>query len=120
MNLMSPTNSLMNNIAANSVQPTPAVGMGATELCWTDRHAYTITEVSPSGRRITVRRDHAKRTDSRGMSECQHYDYSPNPQGSTRVVTLRSNGRWVTLGESAKGGTAWHLDRRAEYHDYSF
>lgn len=34
-------------------QPTPEVGMGATQLGWTDRHAYTIVEVI-NHRRIVV------------------------------------------------------------------
>lgn len=124
MNLVTPTGSLINNIYANSEYPRPQVGMGATELMYTDRHACTIVEVrcnkAGEPRTIVVQRDCANRTDANGMSESQSYEYTPNPDGAKDVVTLRKNGRWVKQGESAKSGASFAIGARREYHDYSF
>jgi len=38
--------SVSNRIAENVLQPIPEVGMGATKTMWSDRHAYTVLEVS--------------------------------------------------------------------------
>lgn len=94
----------------------PKVGDGATELCWSDRHAYTIVEVR-SERRVVVQADIAKRTDKNGMSECQTYLFEPNPKAPLVVLTLRKDGRWRRVGD--KSG-AFLLGKRMEYHDYSF
>lgn len=118
-NLLKPTNSLFNNIYANSKYPAPEVGMGATELLWTDRRAYTIVEVR-GPKTIVVQQDDAKRADSYGMSDAQSYTYQPNPEGHKYVVTLRNNGRWVKQGETAKNGTAFLIGARKEYFDFSF
>jgi hypothetical protein len=98
-------------------QPKPAVGMGVTYGCWTDRHAGTIIEVSPSGKTIKVQDDIAKRVDNNGMSECQSYEHSPNPNGQIHVFKITNR----------KGRKAWRsgnyvagLGNRRTYHDYSF
>ena len=100
-------------------QPTPEVGMGATELCWTDRHAYTIVEVI-NHRRIVVQRDVAVRVDSKGMSDSQDYRFEQNPNAKKVTYTLRKNGRWIKEGESLKNGTQIRIGERDEYYDYSF
>ena len=63
-------------------QPEPVVGMGATILLWTDRHAATITEVFVLGKYtyVKVRQDTSKRIDKNGMSEDQDYEFTPNPR----------------------------------------
>ena len=101
---------------AKSAEPT--VGMGATEIMYSDRNPFTVIEVI-SPRKIVVQADTATRTDNWGMSECQKYDYSPDPEGRIRTLTLRKNGRWVPVGESGKGTNFLVGDRR-KYHDYSF
>lgn len=91
----------------------PTVGMGATELMWSDRHAYTVIWVSESGKTVRVQSDHAKRVDSNGMSESQRYLFTPNPNGE--IVTLRRGKRgWVSKGRR------FALGYRDEYYDYSF
>jgi hypothetical protein len=116
------TGSLTNLIHARSTngQPDPVVGMGATELHWTDRSPVTIIEVSKSGKSIKVQADNAKRVDDNGMSECQDYEYSTNPDGAIHTYTLRSNGRWVRKGEPMKQGGALRIGIREMYHDYGF
>jgi hypothetical protein len=117
--LTGPTGSLFNNLMANSQQVSPEVGMGATRLSYTDRHAYTVIKVI-NPKMIVVQRDIATRTDKNGMSESQTYEYAADPEGSTDIVTLRKNGRWVVRGESAKQGTSFLIGFRKQYHDYSF
>lgn len=104
---------------ANSSHPTPVVGMGCTLLYYTDRKAATIVEVV-NERKIAIQEDIATRIDSNGMSESQAYTYSPNPEAAKEIYTLRKNGRWVRVGDSAKNGQAIGIGYRKSYHDYSF
>lgn len=116
------TGSMMNHLMDSPSDVTPAVGMGVTELCWTDRRAYTIIEVV-NAKTLRVQKDKATRTDGNGMSDCQSYSYEPDPEGSIATITLRSTKRgprWVAKGYSVKDGNSWKLGIRDEYHDYSF
>lgn len=120
MRLGTETGSVINHVMARGSEVQPVVGMGATVLGWTDRHAGTIVEVSAKG--FTVQRDHARRTDRNGMSEAQEYAYSPNPRGSLyvfkRVTSGRAKGQWREGGKSSGSGVV--LDHRESYHDFSF
>ena len=91
------TGSFYNNLYSNSKQIKPEVGMGATELMWTDRNAYTIIQVL-NDKTIVVQRDDVKRIGPKLMSDSQEYSYTPNTNNNTYVVTLRNNGKWVTRG----------------------
>ena len=115
-----PTGNLVNLIYERSANPAPIVGDGATILSWSDRHAGTIIEVANGGKTITVQEDLVTRMDSNGLSDAQSYDYERNPNGSTTIFTLRKNGRWVTQGESMRGGRGVSLGVRDHYFDYSF
>lgn len=112
----SETGSLVNLVLSASKDETPVVGMGATILCWTDRHAATIVSVSP--KRIGIVQDEAIRTDKNGMSDSQTYDYKPG-NGPVSYYTLRKNGAWVREGESLKGQRI-AIGYRDEHYDYSF
>ena len=48
MNIGTQTNSLVNNLYSRMTvgAPKPVVGMAATKLSWTDRHAATVTKVT--------------------------------------------------------------------------
>jgi len=107
------TGSLINNLLGGPTTIKPEVGMGATILMWTDRHAATITAVSKSGKTIKVRQDLAKRIDKNGMSEMQTYEYSPNPLQPEITFRLTKKG-WRS------NGTSLAIGRRAEYIDFSF
>lgn len=113
------TGSLVNHLMANSRNPAPTVGMGATMLFWTDREACTVVEVSKDGKTVLVQEDTATRTDNNGMSDCQSYAYSPDPNGGKHTYTLRRNGRWVRKGDSMRGA-GLRLGTRDHHHDYSF
>lgn len=96
----------------------PQVGDGATQQVGSDRYPYTVIKIL-SPRRLVVQQDNARRTDSNGMSESQTYEYSPNPNASEVIITLRKNGRWHRLGESIKSGS-FYVGRRSMYQDPSF
>lgn len=98
----------------------PEVGMGATILMYTDRHAATVVMVLKNGTQVIVQEDIATRVDKNGMSDAQAYEYQPNKDGPVHAFSLRRNGRWVKVGESAKNGMTLHLGHRQAYHDYSF
>jgi hypothetical protein len=102
------------------VEVVPVVGMGATAGYGSDSYPYTIIAVSANGKTITVQAD-----DHHPAPGCDHftnqvYTYTPNPNGSTKVYTLRSNGRWVLKGDTMKGGQAIGIGARRYYQDPSF
>jgi hypothetical protein len=129
MKLGTETGSMTNHLYSRAVigQPTPEVGMGATVLCWTDRHAATIVVVYRDGEIITVQEDHAKFTGPPGMSENQTYSYSPNKNGSTYSFRKDKNGTWsqVSLNpDTARWnkvkGPGLRIGEREEYRDPCF
>ena len=54
------------------------VGMGATEMMYSDRRAYTVQKII-SDKRIVVTRDKVTRIDRNGPSEDQKYEYESTP-----------------------------------------
>jgi hypothetical protein len=111
MKLGTETGSVMNHLFTASAQPEPAVGMGATICCWTDRHAATIVKVTRC--QIHVQADVAIRTDKNGASECQQYEYRRDPS-STVIVFRKTKRGW----RSNQGGLL--IGVRRHYYDYSF
>jgi hypothetical protein len=109
-----------NRVMEQGKMPAPVVGMGATELWYSDRKAGTVVEVNAKGTRLVWQEDKATRTDTNGMSDSQAYSYEANPEGTKVVYTLRKNGRWVAQGQGAKNGRSLSLGNRSAYHDYSF
>lgn len=109
---------IINRIMESSRGPEPQVGMGATITHWSDRNAGTVVRVvrtkAGAVKEIHVQGDHAKRIDSNGMSDCQTYEYTPNPEAGVQVFKYlkgkpcRTNGAGLLLGV------------RDAYHDYSF
>jgi len=109
---------LTNRILEGHGSPAPEVGMGVTELMYSDRYAGTIIAVL-SPRRIRVQRDKVTRTDKNGMGDAQEYSYEPDPNGGTQILTLRKNHSWVAEGDSM-GGDRWALGYRDEFFDFGF
>lgn len=128
MRLGRDTGSLVNHVLSAGSPVMPAIGMGATILSWTDRHAGTVvgilTRRDGSLLGVRVQEDTATRVDRNGMSEAQAYDYTPNPEG--HVWTFRRhNGAWRECHANgrvmAKGsGMGLALGRRERYYDFSF
>lgn len=113
--------SLQNMVAAGCRGDRPEVGMGATILGWTDRHAATVVAVSASGTSVEIQRDRALRTDDNGLSESgQTYEFTPDPDAEVITYTLRSNGRWVRRGDEMHKGSVLLIGSRDEYYDFSF
>lgn len=129
MRLGTETGSLTNHLLSRAVigQPEPTVGMGATILSWTDRHAGTIIKVwkERGMRLVEVQEDFAERTDSNGMSECQDYAYTPNPAGLVTTFGFFKTG-WanVYLAETGRyrksGSYGLRIGERDKHHDFSF
>ena len=113
MKLGTETNSLNNWLLSGTKgQPKPEVGMGATILMWTDRHACTIVKVTRT--QVHVQEDKAIRTDNLGMSDFQSYRYERNPEAGVLIFRLRKNGAYKGPGGQLRIG------QRDAYHDYSF
>jgi hypothetical protein len=107
----------MNRIIENNYQSAePEVGMGVTELCYSDRHAYTVIAVDE--KTITVQQDKSVRTDKNGMSDAQSYAYESNPSGRTYTLRKRKkDGHWVA---TPKGNpNVFMIGHRDEYYDFS-
>lgn len=126
--------SILNRLQENSTGVTPVVGMGVTELCYTDRHPYEVIEVKDA-KHIVVREMDYKRTDNCGMSEHQEYEYTSKPDGEIYHLVLR-NGRWrnyvweeiynhddktYTKKLTRKlGCNGWYIGKAERYYDFSF
>jgi len=132
MKLGTQTASITNHILSRSIigQPVSVDGMGVTVLCWTDRHAATIINVTKlASTVIYVREDKATRTDKNGMSESQSYEYRPNPAGWLYTFRQRRDGSWEQVVVNTKtgrlnkvegGGHGLRIGERDEYHDFGF
>ena len=85
---------------------TPAVGDGATYAIGMDRYAYTVIEVSPSGKTIRVQRDRVVRVGGEG--DGSRYIYIPNTDREVETCTLRRSGSYQRAdcsGSSCIGGS---------------
>lgn len=91
----------------------PEVGMGATLLLYTDRHAYTIVRVSDSGKTFWMTRD--KTTLKEGCSPWsgnEDYDYESTTGEGVAV-------RWTPKGWKNSGNKVL-VGVRDEHYDPSF
>ncbi len=107
---------LLNVVKTKQEVATPEVGMGATYLSWTDRHAYTIISVSASGKSFKMQQDTARRVGKIEVSENQKYSFATNLNGQILTVRMTKNG-WRIGGQR---GTKVLVGVREEYYDYSF
>ena len=109
------TGSLINHIKGNTIDCQPEVGMGVTELCWSDRHPFTIIDISKTGKTITIQRDKAIRLDKNGIGENQDYKYERDPNGIVYKARKNKNGFWKII-----NGNRILIGQREEYYDYTF
>lgn len=125
--------SINNRLQENCKGETPVVGMGVTELQYTDRAPYEVIEVI-NEKKIRVRELGFKRIDSNGMSDCQDYEFFSKPDGEVKTLVLR-NGRWRDLLKEERylgddkwevietkklGCNGWYVGRAERYYDFSF
>lgn len=95
---------------------TPEVGMGATELCYSDRHAYEVVKVADD-RHITVRRMKAKCLDYFAGD----WEVTPNPDGIEHELFRTKKGQWrERYGKRKLGCNVFLIGYATEYEDPSF
>lgn len=63
----------------NILPPTIEVGMGATQLMWSDRYPYTVTKIM-SKNKIQVQED------TYTMKADGSYEIKPNPDGEVKIL----------------------------------
>lgn len=109
----------------------PKVGMGVTELLYSDRHSYTIIKVSPSGKTITIQRDKCTLLNRDDLefhvggfcAHCsnqsqQRWWCGPDPDSDDiRIASLRKDGTWRLKGCKTAGQL---IEGRHEFFDYNF
>jgi hypothetical protein len=96
----------------------PTVGMGATQQVGSDRYPYTVVSLDNS-RYVIVQADKATLIEGSTISEHQVYEYTRDPSGTTRILSFRKNGRWVTMGQNMNS-ELWNIGNRNAYRDPSF
>lgn len=96
----------------------PEVGMGATEMCWTDRNPWTVVVVY-SENKCMLQRDKVKAKEGDWQMGHQQWDIEPDPDGVTTIVTRRRNGKWHSVNKPMTS-TGFILGERRHYYDWSF
>lgn len=82
----------------------PKVGIGATELLYTDTVAHVVTRVSTSGKRIWVRRVNVDTVNRTVTNPGEPFPciieegLLDKPFGPEKMLTLCKNGRWMRNG----------------------
>lgn len=108
--------SLQNRLQENCKYPKPKIGMGATELMYSDTKAYEVIAVKDD-RHITVRRLKAKLI---GSYYDQDYEYESDPNGITANLFLTKKGQWRERYYDRSLGNVFALGYAKEYNDPSF
>lgn len=111
--------SLNNRVAESCKQPKPEVGMGVTEMLWSDRYPYEVVDVLDD-RHILVRRLDYKRIDNNGMSESQEYEYTSNENNSIIKLFLTKQNRWREQTGRKLGCNTFVIGYAERYYDFSF
>jgi hypothetical protein len=110
---------IVNTIIDAHQNADPVVGDGVTELCYTDRRAYTIIKII-SNKEIIIQRDKTIRLDPKGMSDCQRYEYSTDKTGETVTLTKRNNNKWYVKTIPMRYSNIFIIGLRNRYHNFSF
>ena len=92
----------------------PKVGMGATHVLFSDRHAYTVIEVI-SSKKVIVQRDNVTYLPYE-LVDRERCLFSHNKNGETVTISRRKNGHW----QEVNGHRRFSVGRRDEYFDPSF
>lgn len=146
MKLGTQTASLVNHLYSRAVigQPEPVVGMGATVLSWTDRHAATIVSVGTQRFKgkdlvaIVVQEDRATVVKGSCHDGSAEYEYAANPDGWRNEFVRGDDGKWFQVGRNIlrydefdkpvfssrlsvkKNGPGLRIGERQEHYDPSF
>ena len=97
-------------------QPDPEVGMGCTEIYWSDREPYEVIEVKDN-RHCSARKMQAKHI---GEAFTNEWDITPDEEG--RIVDLfkTKQCRWVHRFSDGRYGQTFVMGYADKYYDYSF
>lgn len=113
----------------------PMVGDFVTMRGWSELYPFEVIEVSPSGKRVKVRRMRAEALHSpedlgftpggfvghHATQDRQDWRITPDSEGATAIVTLRKNGRWYLQGDSIKSSCKpWDMTRGQYFYDFNF
>ena len=110
-------------------QPKVEVGMGATILAYSDRHAATIVEWDEKSRIAIVQLDKATldNKDGKGIYGSQNYTFERDENGTKYTYRQSKEGYWHEVYKNAKTGRWKKLDGkglrigdRDHYYDPSF
>ena len=103
---------LTNRLMEGKQDIIPEIGMGATELCYSDRNPYTIIEIiNPN--KIIVQEDDAVNVGK--VCYDQDWKITPNPNGQ-KFTLINTKKGWKVL----KGETRFIIGKRDKYYDYEF
>jgi hypothetical protein len=94
----------------------PEIGMGATIMMWSDRHACTIVQITHNNKRIVIQRDTVVKVADPNHPDQFQYEYQANPEGEILYASKRKDGRYRLMGSK----TRVCLGVRDEYYDLSF
>lgn len=124
--------SINNRLEACCKMPVPEIGMGVTELLWSDREPYEVIKVI-NEKKILIRSLGYERTDKNGICESQEYRFFSKPDGYVKTLVLRNgkwrdlkkemvneNGKLVTIDTRKLGCSEWLIGRAEKYFDLSF
>jgi len=134
MNIGTQTSSLVNHLYSRMTvgAPAPVVGMAATTLSWTDRHAATVTEVTELTSKIWAYEIRVVEDKALVIAGSTHdgsatFAFVPNPRGYANIYRMdRKTGKWVggyinqDTGKFKKGKGGLILGKRNHYVDPSF
>jgi hypothetical protein len=103
MNIGTQTGSLVNHMYSRMTigAPAPEVGMGATTLSWSDRHAATVMKVTELKSKVWAYEIHITEDKVTAVSGSAHdgsavYSFEPNPDGYVDIYRMdRKTGSWV-------------------------
>jgi hypothetical protein len=87
--------------SATTVRIAPPVGTPCYFWTWTDRYPGIVTEVSPTGHRVTVRQVQVVRWTPH--PDCRGVEFADDGTGRVRTFTRRRNGTYREQGADYGG-----------------
>lgn len=107
--------SLQNRILERTIPAKPEIGMGVTEIYYSDRRAYEVVEIIDD-RHIKVRRMLAKCNDWFAGD----WEVSSDPDGMVLLLFLTKKGVWRQRIGRALDSNIFFVGKAEEYVDPSF
>tara|TARA_R110001592_G_scaffold337415_1_gene624007 strand:+ start:355 stop:912 length:558 start_codon:yes stop_codon:yes gene_type:complete len=106
----------INQMMGNN-QTYPIVGKGATELMYSDRHAWEVISVSDDHSRCTIQAYDPERIDNLGMSDSQSYKYEKLTEEKRNLVwRKKQGGTWCSHGKEIR--IIPKIRKQLEQHNY--